>query len=112
MNTRNLPFEQELLNILKNDGKAAYNAARSGALQAIKDAPGFQLVVGLLRDLEHRTIQNLENGSLNDSQVFRLLGRIEGIKVIRETLRSILPALQQSDIDWYDDDDGAFIPSE
>lgn len=100
MKYRRLPVEITLANIQEKDGDKAMEDARSALFNELRGHDGFQLIIALLRDLEKTTLQAMKTAV---GPVERLLGRLQCIEAIRQSLISLLPVDQRS-IDWYDEE--------
>lgn len=70
---------------------------------------GFQIVTGVLRNLEREALHYLRCGA---GKADHMIGRIQCIEAIRRSLVGILPAPQQPKVDWFDQESEGFILDE
>lgn len=70
---------------------------------------GFQLILGILRNLDARAMMALRSGMVKPERVGELLGRIQCIEEIRRSLQALLPVPEQANVDFYDGEEEAFV---
>ena len=106
MKYKRLPIEAELLAITNDNERSK---VRSAAFLEVARMKGFQLVTGILRTLESRSLNALRCGLVPDDKIGRVLGRLENIEEIRRSLTSLLPESEQPHVDWFDSEEEAFV---
>jgi hypothetical protein len=105
MKYRKLPIEAEIAAIPETE-----RAARVGAyLVETMSTKGFQLVTGVLQKLEARALLALRTGQVPPERMGLVAGRLQCIEEIRRSLQALLPVPQQPNVDWFDDEEEAFV---
>jgi hypothetical protein len=105
MKYRPTPLERELAVMSDADRRTLV----AGLLLETMQTRGFQVVTGILRKLEAQCFTALRFGAVPAEKVGKVLGRIEAITEIRESLNSLLPEIQRSRVDWCDDEEEAYV---
>jgi len=103
MRYRLLPIEWEWRDLTPE----AIEAARGPLLVETMSTRGFQIVTGVLRNLERATMEALRAGSYGQ-RVDLGTGRLQCIEEIRRSLVGILPVPQRPAVNWYDDEHEGF----
>lgn len=96
MRYRKLPIEKELEQLSADEAVKI----REGLAVELMSARGFQLVTGLLRDVEALAMLHLRLGNKPE----RMLGCIECVAEIRRRLVSMLPGDQRANVQWHDEE--------
>lgn len=102
MKYRQLPLERELADMSDNDR----NRLVAGLMLETMSTRGFQLVTGVLRNLERAYDLSLRgNVGIPD----RAIGALQAIESIRRSLIALLAVDQRANVDWFDDVDEGFV---
>jgi hypothetical protein len=104
MKYRPLPIEKKLAAL---DTGAKLKAIGPLMVETMS-TQGFQLVTGLLRELDRATLAGLRGG-LYAARPDLATGRLQVIDDIRRTLRSYLPEPERAKVDWFDQESEGFI---
>ena len=104
MRYRTLPLEAELNNITQTQGADAAFKVSGALLRETMATKGFQLVTGVLRNLEAAVLNQLRSVS-DPSHALRLTGQLHAIEGIRRSLCALLPDAEKAQVDWFDDED-------
>lgn len=105
MKYRRLPIETKLEQISDDTER---QRVREVLFHDTANTEGFQMVTLLLRALEQRAMFALRNGA-PEALVGRILGRLECITEIRESLTRLLPEEIRPAVDWAAEEQEGFV---
>lgn len=106
MKYKPLPFVTELRAIHDRSQKEAEDL-RGAALVETMSTKGFQLVTGALREHERSVLNLLRSGG--GPRPDHLMGQLHVINEIRRTLVAMLPPASRTQVDWYDEQEEAYV---
>lgn len=109
MKRRLLPLEIDLLGLQGDKGDEEMVKAREAYFLETLRTRGFQLVTSVLRDMEHTALNQLRTTGANHE---RMLGWLQCIESIRQTLTRLLPEGDRPNVEWFDEESEGLITEE
>ncbi len=104
MKYRQLPIEREF----EGRPDAEVKPLVGALLAETMSTKGFQLVTGILRNLERGALGGLRSG-LYGVRADLGLGRLQAVEEIRRSLRALLPEQERARVDWFDQEDEGWV---
>lgn len=109
MKYRPLPFIKTLEEISDSDPARAVKL-RSTAMSEFSKSEGAQILTHILREIESRALMGIRLG-VSPDKANKMLGQIEAIESIRQSLALCLPESERETVDWFDDQEEEFVGS-